>query len=121
MLETESFIIKENDKIVERDIEIHTNCDIPDETVINFLSKDEIVEDLYSRLNDEDKKTIAEIDDVKKLQESTGKFIRSKYGLWLNPHPYSNNNNIRAENFADNISLEILKRLQARIKNKCHT
>ncbi len=121
MLVTENFIVKENDEIVERDIQVYVNCDIPEGTVIEFLSKEEIIEDLCNRLSDADKDVIAEIDDVKKLQESTGKCIRGKYGLWLNPHPYSNNNNIHTENFADNISLEILQRLQVRIKNKCHT
>lgn len=117
MLTIESFIVKENNEIVEKEIEVYTNCDIPDGVQINFLSKNEIVEDLYNRvLTDTDKDILKKNNDVHSIQESIGKFIRQKYGLWLNPHPYSNNSNLSADNFADNISLEIIKRLQDKMK-----
>jgi len=117
VLETETFIVKEGNDIVERDFDVYQNCEIPDGTVINFLSKDEIVEDLYSRaLNESEIANIKNSEDLNSIQETVGRFIRQKYGLWLSPHPYSNNSNIAAENFADTISLEILQRLQTRIK-----
>ncbi len=116
MLVTDTFIVKENGKVVIKEFAVYSNCEIPDDTEIDFLSKDEIVEDLESRLNTEDKKLVIDAHDVIALQETIGRYIRNEYGLWLRPHPYSNNSNLHADNFADNISLEILQMLQNRMR-----
>ncbi len=117
MLVTDNFIVKENGSVVIKDIEVYSNCEIPDGTIIEFLTKEEIVEDLYSRaLNDTEKELVVDAHDVNSLQETIGKFIRNEYGLWLRPHPYSNNHNLYADNFADKISLEILQQLQDRMR-----
>ena len=111
-------IIKEDDKIVESDIEIYTNDDIPEDVHIDFLSKDEIAEDLLDRvLSGEDKQTVRNnsLDTLNALHPSLGSFIRNTYGLWLSPHPYANAKNSSAENYAEKISLEILKNVKQRL------
>ena len=117
-LTSKHLIIKEDDKIVEADIEIHMNDDIPEDVHIDFLSKDEIAEDLLDRvLSGEDKQTVRNdsLDTLNALHPSLGSFIRNTYGLWLSPHPYVNTKNSSAENYAEKISLEILKNVKQRL------
>ena len=118
VLASKHLIIKEDDKIVEANVEIHMNDDIPEGVHINFLSEDEIVEDLFDRvLSGEDKQTVKNdtIDTLNALHPSLGSFIRNTYGLWLSPHPYVNAKNSSAENYAEKISLEILKNVKQRL------
>lgn len=115
---TRHFIVKEDGKAAEADIEVYENDDIPSGTEINFLSKEEIVEDLLDRvLNGEDKETVRKetLDELNSLHPSLGSFIRNTYGLWLSPHTYSESRNSSAENYAEKISLEILKNVKQRL------
>lgn len=117
-LVTRHLIVKENDIVVEADVEIYMNDNIPEETAINFLSKDEIVNDLYERvLSGEEKVSIKtkSADELNRLTYSLGSFIRNTYGLWLSPHPYSNSRSTSADNCAEKISIEIIKQVQKRL------
>lgn len=111
-------IVKENEKIVEVNIELPANDDIPEGTEIDFLSKDEIVNDLVNRvLSGEDKVNIKgkSPEDLNGLTNSLGSFIRNTYGLWLNPHPYVNSRNSSADNASENVSLEIIENVLTRL------
>ena len=71
-------IVKEDDKIVETDIGIHSNDDIPDGVEINFLTKDEIANDLVDRvLSGEDKASVKTetAEELNGLTTSLGSFI----------------------------------------------
>lgn len=117
-LVTRHFIVKEDDEPREVDIEIYENDDIPVGTEINFLSKDEIVEDLLNRvLSGEDKECVKNdsVEQLNSLNPSLGSFIRNTYGMWLSPHPYLDTRNSSAENYAEKISLEILKNIKQRL------
>jgi hypothetical protein len=117
MVDSRRLIVKENDKIVEADIEIHTNDDVPEGVEINFLSKDEIVEDLLNRvLSDEEKESIVQdtVEKLNSLHPSIGSFIRNIYGLWLKPHPYSVRKSSEV-NSAENISKDVIKMLKKRL------
>lgn len=117
-IKTNHFIVKENGLVVETDIEVNTNDTIPEGVVIDFLTEDEIVDDLVGRvLSGEDKHLIKTetTEQLNCLHASLGCFIRNTYGLWLSPHPYSNNGNSSAENFADKISASIIEMLKKRL------
>lgn len=117
-LVTRHFIVKKNDTIVEADIEVYMNDEVPTETEIEFLSKDEIITDLCERVLDGDDKASIKTkteDELNGLAHSLGSFIRNTYGLWLSPHPYSNARNSSAENHAEQISKEIIKQVQQRL------
>lgn len=110
-------IVKEDDKIVEKDIDIDTNDDIPEGVEINFLSKDEIANDLVDRvLSGEDKASIKTqtAENQNGLSSSLGSFIRNTYGLWLMPHPYASRHS-SADNDVEKISLEIIEMIQKRL------
>ena len=110
-------IVKEDDNIVEQDIEIHTNDDIPEGVEINFLSKDEITNDLVDRvLSGEDKASVKtkSAGELNGLSTSLGSFIRNTYGLWLSPHPYASRHS-SADNDVERISLEIIEMIQKRL------
>ena len=117
--------LKEGDDIIEKEVEIYSNDDIPQIeegeyaiTEKEFLSIEEIVDDLLNRvLNGEEKQQIVSTDEnnLKSLQETLGRFIRTTYGLWLNPHPYSNNHNMDVDNFADKISMMIIENVRKRL------
>lgn len=116
-LTTRHLIVKENDKVVEKDIEVHTNDDIPEGMEINFLSKDEIVDDLVDRvLSGEDKASVKtkSAGELNCLATSLGSFIRNTYGMWLSPHPYASRHS-SADNDAERISLEIIEMIQKRL------
>jgi len=117
-LVTRHFIVMENNRPAETDIEVYGNDEIPEGTSITFLSKDEIVDDLVNRvLNGEEKAGIKTktVDELNCLTISLGSFIRNTYGLWLIPHPYSNGRNSSAENHAEKISKEIIEMIQKRL------
>ena len=116
-LTTRHLIVKENDKVVEKDIEVHMNDDIPEGVEINFLSKDEIANDLIDRvLSGEDKASVKtkSSGDLNCLSTSLGSFIRNTYGLWLSPHPYASRH-FSADNDVEKISLEIIEMVQKRL------
>lgn len=118
MLTSRHLIVKENEKIVEADIELPTNDEIPEGTVIDFLSKDEIANDLVDRvLSGEDKVDIITKSPVELngLSNSLGSFIRNTYGLWLNPHPYVNSRKSSADNASEKVSLEIIQHVLTRL------
>jgi len=115
---TRHFIVKEGGKVVETDIEVHGNDDVPEGLVINFLSIDEIVNDLVNRvLTSKEKHNIKteQIEELNSLHPSLGSFIRNTYGLWLMPHPYANGRKSTAENSSENISKQIIEILQKRL------
>ena len=117
-LVTRHYIVKEDDKVVEVDIEVHGNDDIPDGTEINFLSKEEIAEDLVERVMNGDEKVALKTktaNELNRLTTSLGSFIRNTYGLWLSPHPYASTRNSSADNSAEKISLEIIEMIQQRL------
>jgi len=115
---TNHFIVKENGLVVETNISVNTNDTIPEELVIDFLSENEIVDDLIGRvLSGEDKHAIVSktTEELNCINSSLGSFIRNTYGLWLSPHPYSENSNSSAENFADRISANIIDMIKQRL------
>ncbi len=117
-LVTRHFIVKENGKPTEADIEVYSNDDVPENTNIEFLSKDEIADDLVKRvLTGEDKAGIKTktIEELNCLTNSLGSFIRNTYGLWLSPHPYSNAKNSSSENYTEKLSKEIIEMVQKRL------
>jgi len=115
---TRHYIVKENGRATEADIEVYENDEVPDGTVINFLSKDEITDDLVNRvLNGDEKVDIKtkSVEELNCLTTSLGSFIRNTYGLWLIPHPYANGRKSSAENYAEKISKEIIEMIQQRL------
>jgi len=117
-LVTRHFIIKKDGKPAEADIEIYSNDDVPEDVNIEFLSKEEIADDLVMRVLSGEEKAAFKTKTVKELNcltTSLGSFIRNTYGLWLSPHPYSNARNSSAENFAEEISKEIIEMIQKRL------
>lgn len=115
---TRHFIVKEDGRPTEADIDVYENDDIPDGTEINFLSKEEIAEDLVKRvLSGEEKAGIKTktANELNCLTTSLGSFIRNTYGLWLLPHPYASTRNSSADNSAEKISLEIIEMIQQRL------
>jgi len=117
-LVTRHFIVKENGRAAEADIEVYENDEIPERATIEFLSKDEIVDDLYNRVLTGEEKAGIKTKTIKEqncLTTSLGSFIRNTYGLWLIPHPYSNGRNSSAENHAEKISEEIIEMIQQRL------
>jgi len=117
-LVTRHFIVKVEGKPSEEDIEVYTNDDVPEGTEIEFLSKEEIADDLVLRvMTGEEKVTIKTktADELNCITTSLGSFIRNTYGLWLSPHPYSNARNSSADNFAEKLSKEIIEMIQKRL------
>ena len=116
-IEPKLLIYKESGKVVEQEIGIYTNDDIPENVEIDFLTEDEIVDDLLNRvLSGEDKEQIKEssVESLNALANSVGSFIRNNYGLWLKPHPYA----VRKtsdEKSAENISKEIIEKMKKRL------
>lgn len=117
-LVTRHFIVKKDGKPSEEDIEVYGNDDVPEGTEIEFLSKEEIADDLVMRVMDGDEKAAFKTKSAEELNcitTSLGSFIRNTYGLWLSPHPYSNARNSSADNFAEKISKEIIEMIQKRL------
>ena len=116
-IEPKLLIFKEDGNIVEREVEIHTNDDVPEHVEIDFLTEEEIVDDLLNRvLSGEDKESVKNesVETLNALANSLGSFIRNKYGLWLNPHPYA----VRKTSDrygAENISKAIIENLKKRL------
>jgi len=116
-IEPKLLIYKENGKVVEQEVDIHTNDDIPEHITIDFLTEDEIVDDLLNRvLSSEDKESVKvdSIEQLNGLANTLGSFIRNKYGLWLKPHPYAVRKTSDSKS-AENISKQIIENLKTRL------
>ena len=117
-IEPKFLIFKDDGNVVEREVDIHTNDDIPEGVEIDFLTEDEIVNDLLNRvLSGEDKHSIPNesVESLNALCNSLGSFIRNRYGLWLKPHPYAVRKTSH-ERSAENISKAIIEELKKRLR-----
>lgn len=85
-----------------------------------FLSKEEIVEDLLTRLEQENLTylTTCPEDDLIMLHHGFGTWIRNIYGMWLPENPYTKGEDAMADEFPDQYSFTVITMLHNHLNNK---
>lgn len=88
--------------------------------VEKFLSSDEILADLVSVLQEDDKKYIAAMpeSDLISMHHTLGRHIRNKYWLWHPENPYTDSSDPNGTKHADYTSQRIIERLYTTLTTK---
>jgi hypothetical protein len=79
----------------------------------SYLDKDEIVEDLLTRLSEEDERQLKAMarGELILLHHGFGTTIRNAYGMWHEQNPHTDNNDPAGDTFADQYSFQVIEAL----------